>query len=115
VVWDYLIVGLLLLHHIRSLANVTMATIAIGKVGRLVLPRTSCSFLWQHSEEYFLPFHSNHIQSVTFKFIYMFMWHSMLSVSHEDILLQTDSAHIFVSYNLHANEAHQQHWCMVII
>jgi len=40
-VWDCLIVGLLWLHHIQSLANVTMATIAIGKVGKLVLPRTS--------------------------------------------------------------------------
>jgi hypothetical protein len=28
IVWDCLIVGLLLLHHIKSLANVTMATIA---------------------------------------------------------------------------------------
>jgi hypothetical protein len=38
-----LIVGLLLwLHHIQSLANVNVATIAIGKVGRLDLPRTSC-------------------------------------------------------------------------
>jgi hypothetical protein len=29
-VWDYLIVGLWL-HHILSLANVTMATIAVGE------------------------------------------------------------------------------------
>jgi hypothetical protein len=41
-VWNLLIVGLLWLHHIQSLANVTMATIAIGKVGKLVLPRNSC-------------------------------------------------------------------------
>jgi hypothetical protein len=41
-VWDCLIVGSLCLHHIQSLANVTMATAAIGKVGKLVLPRTSC-------------------------------------------------------------------------
>jgi hypothetical protein len=41
-VWDCLIVGLLWLHHIRSLADVTMATIAIGKVGKLIFPRTSC-------------------------------------------------------------------------
>jgi hypothetical protein len=60
-VWDCLIVGLLWLHHIQSLANITMATIArnllwgkndiklyyfkqmsyVGKVGELVLPRTS--------------------------------------------------------------------------
>jgi hypothetical protein len=38
-----LVVGLLWLHRIESLANVTMATIANGKVGKLVLPRTSCS------------------------------------------------------------------------
>jgi hypothetical protein len=38
-VWVCLIAGLLWL---QSLANVTMATIAIGKVGKLVLPRTSC-------------------------------------------------------------------------
>jgi hypothetical protein len=31
VVWDGLIVGLLWLHYIQSLANVTMATIALGK------------------------------------------------------------------------------------
>jgi hypothetical protein len=30
-VWDCLIVGLLWLHHIQSLANVTMTTIDIGK------------------------------------------------------------------------------------
>jgi hypothetical protein len=41
-VWDRLIVGLLWLDNIQSLANVTMATIAIGKVGKLVLPITSC-------------------------------------------------------------------------
>jgi hypothetical protein len=41
-VWDFLIVELLWLHRIQPLANVTMATIAIGKVGRLVLLRTSC-------------------------------------------------------------------------
>jgi hypothetical protein len=41
-VWDCLIVGLLWLHHIQSLSNVTMVTIAIGKVGKLVLPSTSC-------------------------------------------------------------------------
>jgi hypothetical protein len=41
-VWNLLIVGLLWLHHIQSLANVTMTTIAIGKVGKLVLPRNSC-------------------------------------------------------------------------
>jgi hypothetical protein len=40
-VLDYLIVGLLWLHHIQSLANVTVATITIGKVSKLVLPRTS--------------------------------------------------------------------------
>jgi F0F1-type ATP synthase assembly protein I len=39
---DCLIVGLLWLHHTQSSANATMATIAIGKVGKLVLPRTSC-------------------------------------------------------------------------
>jgi hypothetical protein len=33
-----IIVGLLWLHHIQFLANVTMATIAIGKVGKLVPP-----------------------------------------------------------------------------
>jgi F0F1-type ATP synthase assembly protein I len=43
-VWDCLIVGLLWLHHIQSLANVTMATAAIGEVGKLVLPRTSCFY-----------------------------------------------------------------------
>jgi hypothetical protein len=43
-VWDCLLVGLLWLHHIQSLANITTATIAIGKVGKLVLPRTSCYF-----------------------------------------------------------------------
>jgi hypothetical protein len=37
-VWDCLIVGLY-----KSLANINMATFAIGKVGKLVLPRTSCS------------------------------------------------------------------------
>jgi hypothetical protein len=42
VVWDCLVVGVLWLHNIPSLTNVTMATIAIGKVGKLVLPRTSC-------------------------------------------------------------------------
>jgi hypothetical protein len=41
-VWDCLIVGLLWLHYIQSLANVTMVTIAFGKVDKLVLPRTSC-------------------------------------------------------------------------
>jgi hypothetical protein len=41
-VWDCLIVGLLWLHHIQSLAIVTVTTIAIGKVGKLVLLRTSC-------------------------------------------------------------------------
>jgi hypothetical protein len=41
-VWDCLIVGLLWLQHIQSLANVTMATIATGKVGNLVRSRTSC-------------------------------------------------------------------------
>jgi hypothetical protein len=42
-VLDCLTVGLLLwLHHIQSLANVPMATTATGKVGKLVLPRTSC-------------------------------------------------------------------------
>jgi hypothetical protein len=41
-VWDCFIVGWLWLDHLQSLANVTMATIAIGKVGKLVLPRTSC-------------------------------------------------------------------------
>jgi hypothetical protein len=39
--WDFLIVELLWLHHIQSLANVTMTAIVIGKVGNLVLPRTS--------------------------------------------------------------------------
>jgi hypothetical protein len=38
-VWNFLIVGYLWLHNIQSLANVT---IVIGKVGELVLPRTSC-------------------------------------------------------------------------
>jgi hypothetical protein len=42
VVWDHLIVGLLWLHHIQSLANVTMATIATGKVGNLVRARIYC-------------------------------------------------------------------------
>jgi hypothetical protein len=41
-VWDCLVVGLLWSHHIESLDNVTMVTIAIWKVGKLVLPRTSC-------------------------------------------------------------------------
>jgi hypothetical protein len=41
-VWDCLIVGLLWLYHIQSLANVTMVATAIGKVGKLVIPRTSC-------------------------------------------------------------------------
>jgi hypothetical protein len=41
-VWDCLIVGLLWLDHIQSLANVTAAAIATGKVGKLVLPTTSC-------------------------------------------------------------------------
>jgi hypothetical protein len=41
-VCDCLIVGLLWLHHIQSLANVAMVTIAIRKVGKLVLPRTFC-------------------------------------------------------------------------
>jgi hypothetical protein len=41
-VWDCFIVGLLWLHHIQSVANVTMETIAIEKVGKLVLNRTSC-------------------------------------------------------------------------
>jgi hypothetical protein len=40
-VWDFLIVELWL-YDIQSLANVTLATIAIGKVGRLVILRTSC-------------------------------------------------------------------------
>jgi hypothetical protein len=31
--WDCMIVGLFWLHHIQSLANFTMATIAIGKEG----------------------------------------------------------------------------------
>jgi hypothetical protein len=34
-VWDCLIVRLLWLHHIQSLANVTVTTIATGKVGKL--------------------------------------------------------------------------------
>jgi hypothetical protein len=41
-VWDCLIVGLLSLHHLQSLANVTIANFAIGKVGKVVLSRTSC-------------------------------------------------------------------------
>jgi hypothetical protein len=43
-VWDCLIVGLLWLHNIQYLGrpNVTKATFAFRKVGRLVLPRTSC-------------------------------------------------------------------------
>jgi hypothetical protein len=45
-VWDCLIVELLWLHQIQSLANVTMATIAIGKVGKLVLPRTFLFFFF---------------------------------------------------------------------
>jgi hypothetical protein len=43
-VWDCLIVELSWLHRRQSLANVTMATIAIGEVGKVVLPRTTCSF-----------------------------------------------------------------------
>jgi hypothetical protein len=43
-VWYCLIVGLLWLHHIQSLANVPMATAAIGEVRKLVLPRTSCFY-----------------------------------------------------------------------
>jgi hypothetical protein len=39
---DCLVVGLLWLHHVQSLDNVNMATTAIGKVSKLVLPRTSC-------------------------------------------------------------------------
>jgi hypothetical protein len=42
-VWDCLIVELLWLHHIQSLASVTMATIAIAKVSKLIHSRTSCS------------------------------------------------------------------------
>jgi hypothetical protein len=42
VVWDCLIIGLLRLHNVQSLTNVTVATIVIGKVGKLVLPRASC-------------------------------------------------------------------------
>jgi hypothetical protein len=50
--WDYLIFGLLWFHHIQSLPNVTMATITIGKVGNLVLPRTSCCvFDWEYAKE----------------------------------------------------------------
>jgi hypothetical protein len=48
-VWDCLIFGLLWLHHIQSLANVTMVTIAIGKVGILVLPRTSYFYYFVRS------------------------------------------------------------------
>jgi hypothetical protein len=40
-VLDCLIVGLLWLLHIQSLANVTVATITIGEVSKIVLPRTS--------------------------------------------------------------------------
>jgi hypothetical protein len=39
---DCLIIEFLWLHHIQSLANVTVATIVIGNVGKLVIPRTSC-------------------------------------------------------------------------
>jgi hypothetical protein len=41
-IWDCVIVGLLWLDHIQSLADVTMTTIAIGTVSKLILPRTSC-------------------------------------------------------------------------
>jgi hypothetical protein len=50
-VWDCLIIGLLWLHHIEPLAN---ATIAIGKVGKLVLPRTSCHIILTLLLAYFL-------------------------------------------------------------
>jgi F0F1-type ATP synthase assembly protein I len=53
-VWDCLIVGLLWLHHIEPLANATMETIAIGKVGKLVLPITSCHIILTLLLAYFL-------------------------------------------------------------
>jgi hypothetical protein len=40
-VWDCLSVGLVWLHHVQSLANITMATTAIGKADKLVLGRTN--------------------------------------------------------------------------
>jgi hypothetical protein len=48
-VWDCLHAGLQWLHDIQSLANVTMANIATGKVGKLVLLRTSCLVYHQKS------------------------------------------------------------------
>jgi hypothetical protein len=54
-VWDCLIVGLLWFHHLQSLANVTMATIAIGKVGKLVLPSTSCYYFFAERSCYSQP------------------------------------------------------------
>jgi hypothetical protein len=36
--WFVIVVGLLWLRYTQSLADVTMATIPIGKVGKLVLP-----------------------------------------------------------------------------
>jgi hypothetical protein len=50
-VWDCLIVGLLWLHHIQPLANVAMETVAIGKVGKLVLPRTCLIYYRRLSAE----------------------------------------------------------------
>jgi hypothetical protein len=43
-IWDCLIVGLLWLHHIQSLADVTVANTAIGKEGKLLFSTTSCWF-----------------------------------------------------------------------
>jgi hypothetical protein len=51
-VWDCLIVEFLWLHHMQSLANVTIATIAMGNVGKVVLPRASCCY-------YFITYHIN--------------------------------------------------------
>jgi hypothetical protein len=45
--WDCLIVGLFWLHHVQFSANVTMETIVIGKVSKLVILRTSCFYLME--------------------------------------------------------------------
>jgi hypothetical protein len=44
--WDCSIVILVIGYHIQPLANVTVETIVIGKVGKLVLSRTSCFSLF---------------------------------------------------------------------
>jgi hypothetical protein len=48
-VWDCLIDGLLWLHHTRSIANVTMVTIVIGKVGKFLF---SCCFVLTYNRKH---------------------------------------------------------------